>query len=301
MESTERLQRRIDTLSELHTIVRTMKALSAASIRQYEQAAEALEDYYRTVELGLRVALRDTGDSAAPAGRRGRAAHLAAIVLGSDHGLCGRFNEDIAAHAVQRMDRATADPANRLLMAVGARIAAELEESGQDVEEIFLVPGSAARITSTVQQILSKIDEWRSESDISHLYLFYNRHRSGGRYRPTAVKLLPVDLRRFRQAEAGSWPSRRLPAFTMERKHLLAALLRQYFFVSLFRACAESQASEHASRLAAMQSAEKNLEERLEEVATLFRRLRQEAITTELLDVVSGFEAVTAEPADTLV
>ena len=78
----------------------------------------------------------------------------------------------------------------------------------------------------------------------------------------------------------------------LDRKTLLARLLRQYFFVTTFRACAESQASEHASRLAAMQSAEKNLDERLDEVTTLYRRMRQEAITTELLDVVSGFEAV---------
>jgi F-type H+-transporting ATPase subunit gamma len=78
----------------------------------------------------------------------------------------------------------------------------------------------------------------------------------------------------------------------LDRKTLLSRLLRQYFFVSTFRACAESQASEHASRLDAMQSAEKNQDERLDEVTTLYRRMRQEAITTELLDVVSGFEAV---------
>lgn len=62
---------------------------------------------------------------------------------------------------------------------------------------------------------------------------------------------------------------------------------------TLFRACAESQASEHASRLAAMQAAQHNLDERLEEVALNFRRARQNVITSELLDVVSGFEAIT--------
>jgi len=78
----------------------------------------------------------------------------------------------------------------------------------------------------------------------------------------------------------------------LDRKTLLSRLLRQYFFVSTFRACAESQASEHASRLAAMQSAEKNLDERLDEVMTLYRRMRQKAITTELRDGVSGLQAV---------
>jgi F-type H+-transporting ATPase subunit gamma len=67
--------------------------------------------------------------------------------------------------------------------------------------------------------------------------------------------------------------------------------VRQHYFVVLFRACAESLAAEHGSRLAAMQAAEKNVDERLEEVTGRFRRVRQERITSELLDVVSGFEA----------
>jgi F-type H+-transporting ATPase subunit gamma len=83
----------------------------------------------------------------------------------------------------------------------------------------------------------------------------------------------------------------------MERPALIRQLLHQYLFVSIFRACAESQASEHASRLAAMQSAQRNLDERLEEVTMTFRRARQNVITSELLDVVSGFEAITGAKA----
>ena len=213
-------------------------------------------------------------------------------MFGSDHGLCGRFNEDIVAYTLQRLEASAASPEGRRLLTVGSRVAANLEQAGELVEEDFLVPGSAARITATVQQVLLRIDGWRSEGEIRYVYLFYNRHLSGGGYQPTDVELLPFNPRRFQPLEAAPWPSRRLPTFTMDWKRLLAALLRQYFFVSIFQACAESQASEHASRLAAMQSAEKNLDEKLEEITTLFRRLRQEAITTELLDVVSGFEAV---------
>jgi len=295
MESIERLQRRIGTLSELHTIVRTMKALSAVSIRQYENAAQSLSEYYRTVELGLHVVLKDMESPAALTSRPGDTQRLAAVVFGSDHGLCGRFNEDIAAYALQSMEASAASRGGRRLLAVGSRVAGNLEQAGQLVEEDFLVPGSAARITATVQQVLIKIDEWRSQEDIRYVYIFYNRHLSGGGYDPTGVELLPVNLRRFQRLEETPWPSRRLPTFTMGRKHLFATLLRQYLFVSIFRACAESQTSEHASRLAAMQSAEKNLAEKLEEVTTQYRRMRQEAITTELLDVVSGFEAVTSD------
>ena len=72
----------------------------------------------------------------------------------------------------------------------------------------------------------------------------------------------------------------------------LRALVREYLFVSLFKACAESLASENASRLAAMQRAEKNIGERLQDLTRAFHHLRQTAIDEELFDVVSGFEAL---------
>ncbi len=294
MDSPERLQRRISTLGELQTIVRTMKALSAISIRQYEKAVGALAHYNRTVELGLQVVLQDTANHTPEAHRFTEPAGLAAIVFGTDHGLCGRFNEDIAVYALQRLQASVAVRNAPRLLAVGTRVAADLEQAGQFVEGDFLVPGSAAHITATVQQIIGKIDKWRSDGNVHYVYLYYNRHLNGGGYAPTEMELLPVNLHRFQRLESKPWPSRRLPMFTMERHSLLSALLRQHLFVSIFRACAESLASEHTSRLAAMQSAEKNLDEKREELTTQFRRLRQEAITTELLDVVSGYEAVTA-------
>jgi len=75
----------------------------------------------------------------------------------------------------------------------------------------------------------------------------------------------------------------------------LRALIREYLFVSLFRACAESLASENASRLAAMQRAEKNIDELLENLNRTFHRLRQSGIDEELFDLVSGFEALSGE------
>lgn len=295
MESLEELHKQLNSLGELRTIVKTMKALSAASIRQYEQAVSALSGYYQTVERGLHVVLKDM--EMPPATRRHphHPPRLAAIVFGSDHGLCGRFNEEITEYAIQRMASTAADPQNRLLLAVGTRVAASLEHAGQSIEENFLVPGSANQITVTVQQILLKIDEWREQSDVHYVYLFYNRHSGGQGYRPTGIELLPVNLRRFHRLEEEPWPSRSLPTFSMDRERLLSHLLHQYLFVSVFRACAESQASEHSSRLAAMQSAQRNLDERLDEVTMTFRRVRQNVITSELLDVVSGFEALTSD------
>lgn len=295
MESLELLHKQLDSLDELRTIVRTMKALSAASIRQYEQAVNALDGYYRTVERGLHVVLKEKQPPPAVYRHPREPRRLAAIIFGSDHGLCGRFNEEITGYALERMSSTPSEPEDRLLLAVGARVAAALEHEGQAVEEDFLVPGSAEQITATVQQILLKVDEWRTQAGVHYVYLFYNRHSGGRVYHPTGIELLPVNLRRFHRLQEERWPSRSLPTFSMERERLLSHLLHQYLFVSIFRACAESQASEHASRLAAMQSAERNLDERLEEVTMTFRRARQGVITSELLDVIAGFEATSGQ------
>lgn len=289
METLEHLRRRLDAFDDLGGIVRTMKALAAVSIRQYEQAVHALSGYYRTVELALHVVLRDMPPPPPP---RRPPARVAAVVFGSDHGLCGRFNEDMVDYARERLEEAAGDGEAPRLIAVGARVAALLDHAGLVVEADMFVPGSAARITSTVRQILLKVEEWQREAEGQRVYLFHNRPLQGSRYHPTGVQLLPVDLRRFHRLEEQRWPSRTVPTYTMEAGALFASLLRQYFFVSVFRACAESLAAENASRLAAMQAAEKSLAERQEELLGEFRRQRQDAITAELLDVVSGYEAL---------
>jgi F-type H+-transporting ATPase subunit gamma len=106
------------------------------------------------------------------------------------------------------------------------------------------------------------------------------------------VRLLPVDRKWLKNLEMKKWPSKTLPMFTMDWEALFRSLIREYLFVSLYRAFAESLASENASRLAAMQSAEKNIEERLEELFLQYHRQRQMTITEELLDIVAGFEAL---------
>ncbi|MCG7199972.1 F0F1 ATP synthase subunit gamma [Marinobacter pelagius] len=300
MESLENLQKQLDSLEDLRGIVKTMKALSAANIHQYEQAVRALSGYYRTVEMGLHVILKDFGRSSFEAASASEGHRLGAVVFGSDHGLCGRFNEEIVEFALERMEGIPAEKDSRRILAVGTRAAASLEHAGQAIEEVFPVPGSASQITKTVGQILLKIDQWREQGGVHYVYLFYNRHSTMQGYHPTGVELLPVNLRRFHRLEEEPWPSRSLPTYTMEREALFRRLLDQYLFVLLFRACAESQASEHGGRLAAMQAAERNLGERLDDVTKDYRRARQTVITSELLDLVSGFEALATDAGRSL-
>jgi F-type H+-transporting ATPase subunit gamma len=135
----------------------------------------------------------------------------------------------------------------------------------------------------------------RRQGDIAELHLFYNRPAVGAVYASIGQRLLPLDESwRGKLAEC-PWPTENLPEVMGGGAPTLRALIREYLFVSLFRACAESLASENASRLAAMQRADKNIDELLDDLKGTFHRLRQGGIDAELFDVISGFEALSVE------
>jgi len=106
-------------------------------------------------------------------------------------------------------------------------------------------------------------------------------------------RLLPLDAKWQQGLAKVPWPTKNLPEIISVGTGTLRALIREYLFISLFRACAESLASENASRLAAMQRADKNIDDLLENLHSTFHRLRQSSIDEELFDVIAGFEALT--------
>jgi F-type H+-transporting ATPase subunit gamma len=292
METLESLGRRISTTEELRSIVRTMKSLSAVSIRQYEQAVRALRDYRRTIDQGLQVVLR--AERPALAGMAESDGATLAIVFGSDHGLCGRFNQEIARFALERLDARGIDRAGTRFVVAGVRAAARLEAAAVEVDRTLLLAGAVEGLEETARTLLLEIDAARAADGIARVLVFYNRRSPGATARPQAIQLLPLEPRWLAHLQSRPWGSRRLPTFTMAQAELLKALVRQHLFISLFRAGAESAASEHATRLAAMQAAERNIDEHLDEMNGAYRHRRQALITEELLDVVAGFEALRA-------
>lgn len=294
METIESLRRKIAVTEELREVVKTMKTLAAVSIRQYEKAVASVRQYSRTVEMGMQIVMRghrEEQERPRPApGRR-----LGAILFGSELGMCGQFNELLVSFALDKFKELQVAKKDRAIVAVGARTVSRLEEAGEAVESYFAVPGSVSGITSLVQELLLQIEAWQGPGGIDRIMLFHHQPVSGAAYRPQAVPLLPIDLDWLERLGRKPWPSRVLPTFTMARPRLVYALIGQYLFVSLYRAFAESLASENAARLAAMQAAENNIEERLNELRLRYNQLRQSTITEELLDIVAGFEALTGK------
>jgi F-type H+-transporting ATPase subunit gamma len=247
--------------------------------------------------MGLQIVLREQPPFGEIRRRKTRPA-LGAVVFGSQQGLAGQFNEQIAGYAIEQLHQMGSKETGCRLLAVGQQVVHRLIREGQSIDDRLSQPNSVSGITPAVRRILLRIERWRREEPFMRVMLFHHRPRSRASYEPHMMALVPIDedwLQDLRQRE---WTSSSLPTYTMERTELLASLIRQHLFISLYRAFAESLASENASRLAAMQAAERNIEERVEKLQGRYHHRRQSAITAELLDIVSGFEALTGAEAD---
>lgn len=319
-DSIASLRRKIEGARDLRSVVSTMKAMAAASIGQYERSTLALDDYYRAVQLGLSVCFR-TGTLSPPVSSLSPVAGekinrendvIGAVLFGSDQGLVGQFNEVMADYAIQTL---AALPGKIRVWVMGERLHDRLADMSVhmdlQVAGLFTVPLSVKAITPLVGRILMETlmssagpsltpslrkgeerPTGRNRNGVRQLYLFYNSSRSGAIYAPAHQRLLPLDDAWRSELAQIPWPTNKLPEVMGNGEATLHALIREYLFVSLFRACAESLVSENASRLAAMERAEKNIDQLSADLRQTFHRLRQSKIDEELFDVIAGVEAL---------
>jgi F-type H+-transporting ATPase subunit gamma len=285
-DSLDRLRHQIDRARQLGSVVRAMKALATMSIGQYEQAVRSLDDYLRTVELGLATCVRSQPLLPDAEFSRGAAA---AVVFGSDQGLVGRFNEAMGEFAQQELAK---HGGACQLWIIGERLAARLEADGACAHETLALPSSVTGIAALVTEALVAVEQYRAAHPGLVVYVLFHRLIAGAAYEPVCERLLPFDAQWQARFAHLSWPTHDIPELVGPIEAALRAHLREYLFVSLFRACAESLASENASRLAAMQRAERNIGSLVESLTQTFNGMRQSAIDEELFDVIAGFEAL---------
>ncbi len=280
-ESLAELQHHIVSAGELKTVVRTMKMIAAANIAQYEQAVGALAVYHATVRHGLAVALRN---EALPS-----FAHVSeqvgVVLFGTDQGLVGQFNDAVAEFASQTL----ATHSQVISWVVGERLSFRLAEILPAPASVLPVPGTLSAITALVSQLLTLMDNWLQSRPGTPLLVIYQHVLSKESFQPVVLRLLPLDEMWRNTLFVEPWPGKRTPEL-LGGVSALQALVREYLFVSLYRACAESLASENASRLIAMQRADKNIDEMLENLRRTRQRVRQSNIDEELFDVLAGFE-----------
>lgn len=286
-QTLETLTRRTDTMQGIRAIVRTMKTMSAINAAPYEQAAEAIGVWRDTVLDGLHAFLHCHGPlTQAPGGNLQKAL----IVMGSDHGLCGNYNEMLAREAMRHPDMQDVP-----VICVGAQMEDALRGEGMTPAEVLLPPANTDGLIRLSGQLVTRLDALRSDAASGDLAvdLIYMQRGAHGRQAPVTQGLLPLDPAMLDALARRPWASRNLPHFTLPASDLLAALVRNLVFATLYRAAAEALVTENAARLARMQQAEQSVDERLEDLQSETRQVRQSEITTELLDVIVGFEALT--------
>lgn len=296
MDTLESLRRKLAGAGDLKSVVRTMKTMAASNIGQYESAVNSLGDYYRTVTLGILAFFSEQGinlKKEAISSKKTDSKSICAIVFGSDQGLVGPFNDtlsDFVSNSLQEFQ------GEKEIWVVGERIEFRLMDLGFNVTKLFSVPNSVNAITALVRELLIKsLENFETETSKEY-YLFYNKPKPATGYKPVMQKLLPLEKKWLQELRAQKWPTKNLPQVAGGKESTLKALIREFLFVSLFKASAESSVSENSSRLAAMQRAEKNIDEMLDDLGHKFHHMRQGAIDEELFDLISGFEALKEAP-----
>lgn len=291
MDTLENLRSKTEGAKDLKSVVTAMKAMAASNIVQYENAVSSLGDYYHTIALGIIAyfkAEKITSINEKTTPKKKNEEMICAIVFGSDQGLVAQFNDSMAEFVVNSLKTL---PGKKIIWAVGERVQLLLSDEGFPTAKLYPVPADINAVTPLVTEILSKSQE-RQKEEVTAFYIFHNQPKPGSGYTPVMQRFLPLDEKWKETLQKIQWPTKLPPQIAGSVKPTLVALINGYLFTSLFKACVESLASENESRLDAMQRAEKNISDMLEDFAKKYHRLRQSSIDEELFDVVSGFEAL---------
>lgn len=280
-ETREQLARQTETLTSISGIVRTMKTLSAINASPYEQAASSIEAYEQTLLQGFANFAYCTQGKYAQQTANGQKRLL--IVFGSDHGLCGNYNEQVAQCVASQCQAA-----DYQVLCIGARMQRALEDHGFNPYLTLMPPASVDGVSRLANQLVQQIHLFSQGQALNELQvqLAFTERADQASRKPLQTALLPLPQALFKPVPL--WQSTSLPMFTLSEDALLSALIRQYLFVRLYRASAEAMATENAARLALMKQAEEAVAERLEQVKQQASQVRQEEITTELMDIIIG-------------
>ena len=287
MENVERLSKKIRTAHDLLSVVKTMKGLAAVNIRQFELAAKSMDEYSNIIAIGWQALLRNNVHMES----RKRSSAAVCLVIGSDQGMCGQFNDAVVQFAMENIDSLKKHGITVHYWTAGERVRAAFDALNH-IEHHFALPSSTDAIGDLMLAMVHHFAALHEAHHIETFVLYFNRLGREGAYDPVAVQVLPLDAEWSKQKKEAIWPSRCLPVVGMESDDFLKHIFQEHLFALIYRAFAQSLACENGARLSAMMAAEKNILELEEKLQGQFRENRQSSITGELLDIISGFEAL---------
>lgn len=276
-EATERRRHAVETV---HNVVNAMRAIAAGRIQSAQRALEGARRYHEVVLRSLAWLLPDAATIATGTDRR----PSALLVMTSEQPLCGSFNLNVLTLAERRWHELRQEGSVHLFV-VGQRGIRQLLARGIPPDGCEPAATSLEGLHDLVKRLARLLGTRYATGDLGTLRVIYSRYQSIGEQVPTEVQILPPDLALLRPS--GSTRPRRFHRY-LTPPELLAGLVDEYAFISLYLIAAESFASEQASRLVAMDSSTRNTEQMLDTLIDLERRERQAEITHEVLELIAA-------------
>ena len=289
--SAEALQKRIKTTQELRDIVNNMKMLSSVSIWQYERANKALDKYRRNLRNAFHALMLHGMEPQSVADNSGVARYLY-ILIGTDNGMVGKFNKEIIEKVRADMYVRKQQRNDVLFLVIGKRLAVLAEQAGLNVYYSAGISNSVKVVSSMAESILLKTDEAVFRERINHVSVYFHRRVSNTSVALDNRQIMPYDKSMWKNLRDKKWETNNFPMISEDKKKLFSALLREALLIVFIRLLNSSLAAEHYTRMTNMQEAEKNIDENLERMNLAYQQQRQENITDELIDVISGAEAM---------
>ncbi len=295
MASLKQLKMRITSVKSTQKITKAMKMVAAAKLRRAQEAAEAGRPYAERIatvlaSLGSRVTVGP--QSPRLLAGTGAAQTYLLIVTGSERGLAGGFNTNIVRLARKRIEALVAEGKTVKIITVGKKARAQLLRDHRDKIVDTVDQTHIKRVAFTDAQLVSDMVFARFEAgEFDVAELFFARFRSALVQEPTQLQLIPVPLPPVSTAAVSATPDAAVE-YEPDEETILAELLPRNVGVQIFRAMLENAASEQGSRMTAMDNATRNAGDIILKLTITYNRTRQAAITKELIEIISGAEAL---------
>jgi F-type H+-transporting ATPase subunit gamma len=291
MQTLERISAQRKTMEDLGSIVRTMKTLSAVMVKQVEARRSDLEQFERTNWLALSALLKKL--PILQATEVSVSKQQAWIVIGSERGFCGRFNEQIMA-SIQSASQ-NKSPV-RHLTTLGTRFSEKVLEHGISADLSAPLPATPEGLENLLSQLMLQVDAWQHEGT-AQVRILHNKRRAAGGLEVSNETVWPIPIEQLQAAQSLAWPTRQQPLVLADPAAAFQVTLRQFLKTSLLKACMESMLCESSARLSRLQVAEDNISQRLEDLKQIHNTLRQGEITSELQDITAAFDLTTSQLA----
>ncbi len=292
MPSLKDLRNRISSVKATQKITKAMQMVAAAKLRRAQMAAEAARPYAERMEAVLaNLAGGVVGGPQLLAGNGKDDVHLL-VVATAERGLCGAFNSSIVRLAREHINRLQGQGKTVKILCVGKKGYDQLRRQYEkDIVDLIELRGLKSIGFDNADPIGKKIIEMFDAGEYDVATLFFSRFKSVISQIPTAQQLIPAQIPANENAPPVEGPQQSYE-YEPGQDEILSELLPRNISIQVFRALLENAASEQGARMSAMDNATRNAGDMIKKQTTLYNRSRQAMITKELIEIISGAEAL---------